>query len=74
MSEPTTLDELMARRADTLGPQDLEALVVGLREQRTRWLANQATGSRKLVRAKDVKTTPAIAIDLSAMKPTSITL
>lgn len=74
MFEPTTLDELMSRRADTLSPQDLEALVAGLREQRTRWLANQATGSRKLVRAKDVKTTPAIAIDLSAMKPTSITL
>jgi hypothetical protein len=69
MAEPTTLDELLTRAPMDL---DMEVTVAAFNEQRIRWLSNQAIGSRKLVKSKSIPV--GMEIDLSAMKPTKITL
>jgi len=51
---------------------DMEVTVAAFNEQRIRWLSNQAIGSRKLVKSKSIPV--GMEIDLSAMKPTKITL
>lgn len=57
---PETLNEVLSRSAAEWSEADLEAIVSGLREQRTRWTAEQSVGSRKLVRSSSitVKKTP----------------
>lgn len=72
MADPTTLDELLTKRAEAMSEQELDIVISGLREQRSRWLANQATGTRKLVKSKSIPV--GMEIDPSAMKPTRVML
>ena len=58
---PETLADTLHKHAKQLTDADLEILVAGLREQRTRWNAAQAEGTKKLVKSKQIVTKPAIA-------------
>jgi len=50
-----TLNDLLTKRAVDLSREtDLPLIVAGLREQSDRWNANQASGSRKLVKSKNI--------------------
>jgi hypothetical protein len=60
---PQTLADTLRKHAKDLTDEDLVILVAGLREQRTRWNAAQASGSKKRVTAKKIQ-----------MKPTSMQL
>jgi hypothetical protein len=51
-----TLNDLFAKKAAEWSHSDLEAIVEALRTQRERWNAEQATGSRKLVKSSSIKT------------------
>ena len=51
-----TLNDLLLMRASEWSPQDLEAIVEGLRAQRERWNQEQSIGSRTRVTAKQVST------------------
>lgn len=55
---PATLAETLRKHAKNLTDDDLYVLVEGLRTQRERWNAEQRTGSRKLVKSKDVPVKP----------------
>jgi len=52
MSE--TLDETLKRKAEEWTPDDIEAIIAGLRDQRERWNLEQQKGSRKRVTAKNI--------------------
>ena len=49
-----TLNDLMAKKASEWTPEILAQIVEGLRTQRERWNAEQALGSRKLVKSSKV--------------------
>lgn len=51
-----TLNDLFSKRAAEWTPADLTAIVEGLRTQRERWNAEQAAGSRKLVKSAKIGT------------------
>jgi hypothetical protein len=52
--DSTTLDDLMARKAEELSHDEMKMIVAALREQRSRWELNQAQGSRAIVKAKAI--------------------
>jgi hypothetical protein len=52
--QTTTLNEVLEKAATSWTTQDLESIVEGLRQQRQLWSAEQAKGSRKLVRSSAV--------------------
>lgn len=58
----TTLNELIEKSAAEWTPDDLAAIVQGLRSQRDRWNDEQAAGSRKLVRSSSITTTKPVTI------------
>lgn len=58
----TTLNELIEKSAAEWTPDDLSAIVQGLREQRDRWNDEQSAGSRKLVRSSAIATTKPVTI------------
>lgn len=58
----TTLNELIEKSAAEWTPDDLSAIVQGLREQRDRWNDEQSAGSRKLVRSSTIATTKPVTI------------
>lgn len=51
-----TLNDLMSAKAGEWSDQDLETIVTSLRAQRERWNAEQAIGSRKLVKSSSIAT------------------
>jgi len=51
-----TLNEIIAKKAAEWTTQDLEQIVAGLREQSEKWNAEQAAGSRKLVKSSKIPT------------------
>lgn len=53
-SAPETLADTLRKHAKSLTNEDLTVLVAGLREQRTRWNAAQAQGSKTLVTSKKI--------------------
>jgi hypothetical protein len=70
---PENLADTLRKHAKRLTDEDLTVLVAGLREQRTRWNAAQAEGSRKPVTSKKVAITrPALALGsgFAVKKPT----
>lgn len=52
--DSTTLDDLMARKAEELSHDEMEMIVQALRDQRDRWQLNQAQGSRTIVKARAI--------------------
>lgn len=60
-----TLNELLASVAAEWTPEHRLALISALRDQRERWNAEQAKGSRKRVTAKQIKTKPKGRINLA---------
>ena len=52
MSE--TLDETLKRKAEEWSPDDINAIIEGLRNQRERWNLEQQRGSRKRITAKSI--------------------
>jgi hypothetical protein len=56
---PQTLADTLRKHAKDLTDEDLTMLVAGLREQRTRWNAAQASGSRERVTSKKIPVKPA---------------
>ena len=69
---PETLADTLRKHAKQLTDADLTILIAGLREQRTRWNAAQAEGSRKPLTSKKVVVKPAVAMGggFSIKKPT----
>ena len=51
-----TLNDLLAKKASEWTGPDLETIVTSLRAQREKWNAEQAIGSRKLVKSSSVET------------------
>ena len=60
---PETLADTLRKHAKQLTDADLAVLVAGLREQRSRWNAVQAQGTRERVTSKKIVTKPAIAAE-----------
>ena len=60
---PETLADTLRKHAKQLTDADLEMLVAGYREQRQRWNAVQAAGSKERVTSKKVVVKPAIAVE-----------
>lgn len=52
---PITLADTLRLHARDLTDKDITTLVAGLREQRVRWSANQASGNKERVTAKKIK-------------------
>ena len=50
-----SLNETIRRAAEEWSRADLELIVQGLREQRSRWNAEQAAGTRKRITSKQIK-------------------
>jgi hypothetical protein len=53
-----TLNDILAAKASEWTTQDLETIVEGLRSQRERWNAEQAIGSKRLVKSSNIQTKP----------------
>lgn len=51
----TTLNELIQKAAAEWTEDDLLKIVFGFRDQRDRWTAEQAAGSRKIVRSSAIQ-------------------
>ena len=50
-----SLNETIRRAAESWTTTDLETIVTGLREQRSRWNVEQAAGTRKRITSKQIK-------------------
>jgi hypothetical protein len=67
---PETLADTLRKHAPSLTDPDMELLVGGLREQRSRWNTTQQQGSRERVTSAKVTTKPARTLAVPTLAAT----